>query len=162
MTLYKCIYLSPIGRISLIATDKVLLGAWFEGQSHFEAHISETPQDEKNQLLQEACQWLDAYFKGENPSVPSFLSGQGTAFQKQVWQQLEKIPYGQTSTYATIAEQINSLSARAVGGAIGKNPLSIFVPCHRVLASNGKMTGYAAGIDKKIWLLEHEKSKGVM
>lgn len=158
MVLYKTVYSSPIGDMSLVADEKSLLGAWFINQKYFEKGIQyeQLRQSQQQPILEASKSWLDAYFSGQNPPLPDFLATKGTAFQECVWQHLKEIPQGQTTTYGDIASAINCQSAQAVGGAVGKNPLSIFVPCHRVLGSNGQLTGYAGGLDKKIWLLEHE------
>ncbi|MGT2929458.1 methylated-DNA--[protein]-cysteine S-methyltransferase [Streptococcus dentasini] len=154
---YKQIYQSPLGPISLIADDQTLLGAWFLGQKYCEKGFEETDLTFKaNSVLEQAKVWLDTYFAGQNPPVADFLAPQGTAFQKQVWQVLTTIPAGSTMTYGRIAKILNCRSARAVGSAVGKNPISIFIPCHRVLGSQGQLTGYAGGLERKIWLLEHE------
>ncbi|MGT2924690.1 methylated-DNA--[protein]-cysteine S-methyltransferase [Streptococcus caviae] len=161
MTLYKQIYHSPLGDLSLAADEQGLIGIWFVGQKYFEQGISHQAfLEAANPVLSQAKQWLDAYFAGEKPEQDKLvLSPRGTPFQKQVWQALREIPLGQTQTYGEIAKKINCHSAQAVGGAVSRNPLSIIVPCHRVLGSNGQLTGYAGGIDKKIWLLQHEGVK---
>ena len=103
--------------------------------------------------------WLDDYFAGKCPSAEGIdLAPLGSAFQQKVWRELRLIPYGQTVTYGELAKRLNS-SARAVGSAVGRNPISVVVPCHRVVGANGALTGYAGGIHKKIWLLEHEKTR---
>lgn len=157
MTLFKTIYQSPLGPISLIADESALIGAWFLNQKYFEAGIKQVPLEEVNAPLAAACQWLDAYFNQEKPAVADFIALNGTDFRQRVWTYLQTIPHGETRTYGQIAKALNCQSAQAVGGAVGHNPLSIFVPCHRVLGSQGQLTGYAGGLDKKIWLLEKEK-----
>lgn len=119
--------------------------------------------DSYNQPLTQAVTWLDAYFAGEKPSSKDLpINPKGTAFQKLVWNELLKIPYGKTTTYgqiaAKLAQQLGKprMSAQAVGGAVGRNPISIIVPCHRVLGANGALTGYAGGVERKKWLLAHE------
>lgn len=161
MVLYKQIYHSPLGDLSLVANNQGLIGAWFLNQKYFERGLEgETVIEQANTILEQAKQWLDTYFAGENPNMVKFpLNPQGTAFQKRVWQALSEIPWGQARAYGDIAQKINCLSARAIGGAVSRNPLSIIVPCHRVLGAANQMTGYAGGIDKKIWLLEHEGFK---
>ncbi|MGM9660106.1 MAG: methylated-DNA--[protein]-cysteine S-methyltransferase [Faecousia sp.] len=146
-----CQYPSPVGTLYLTADEAGLTGIWM--------HRSAT---EASPFLKQAAQWLDAYFAG-NPQPPAFLlNPKGTAFQKQVWQLLLDIPYGQTRTYGEIAREMalltgkEKMSAQAVGQAVGKNPISILIPCHRVVGANGKLTGYAGGLDKKQWLLRHE------
>ena len=111
-----------------------------------------------------AIRWLDLYFSGEKPDFTPTLSPKGTGFQKTVWELLQTIPYGQTVTYGLLAEKVAEqrglarMSAQAVGGAVSRNPISLIIPCHRVIAADGSPTGYAGGIDKKIWLLQLEQS----
>lgn len=158
LPLFKQLYSSPVGQLSLVADDQGLVGIWFDGQAHFERGIEQVPQLTPSPILDQAGDWLDRYFAGQQPDVTRLpLSVQGTAFQQRVWQALAKIPYGQTTTYKALAEQLNCQSAQAVGGAVGRNPLAILVPCHRVLGSNGQLTGYAGGLDRKSWLLAHER-----
>lgn len=157
MILFKMIYPSLIGDLSLVADEAGLLGIWFVGQTYFERGLEEEPVFASTPILHRTCNWLDRYFAGQGPELDSLpLSVRGTEFQRRVWSELTKIPYGQTTTYKALAEKLNCKSAQAVGGAVGKNPLSILVPCHRVLGADGSLTGYAGGLDKKIWLLEHE------
>lgn len=155
--LYQESYISPIGSISLAASDQALLGAWFEGQKYEKRGFEHAQfRSEKQAILEASRHWLDAYFSGEElPSLPP-LDPRGTPFQKRVWQELLKIPSGQTSTYSQLAKTIHCNSAQAIGGAIGKNPISIFIPCHRILGTDGSLTGYAGGLERKSWLLEHE------
>lgn len=161
MVLYKQIYHSPLGDLSLVANNQGLIGVWFLNQKYFEQGLEgETVIEQANTILDQAKQWLDTYFAGENHNMVKFpLNPRGTAFQKRVWQALSEIPWGQTRAYGDIAQKINCPSARAIGGSVSRNPLSIIIPCHRVLGAAGQMTGYAAGIDKKMWLLEHEGFK---
>ncbi len=152
-----CSYPSPLGRLALLATDAALLGAWFEGQQHFP--VLDTFQKRPGQvLLEQACSQLNDYFlkKRSAFTLPLDWAG-GTAFQQSVWQSLRAIPAGATSTYGAIAQAIGKPAAvRAVGAAIGRNPLSIFIPCHRVIGAKGAMTGYAGGLERKIALLQLE------
>lgn len=157
MSLSKIIYHSPIGDMSLIADEVGLIGAWFQDQKYFEAGICEASQLQETVVLREACQWLDTYFYQTPPTKADFLSIKGSNFRQKVWRCLQEIPYGETRSYKEIAEMVNCASAQAVGGAVGHNPFSIFIPCHRVVGSDGQLTGYAGGLDKKIWLLEHEQ-----
>lgn len=156
-------YHSPIGDILLAADDIGLTGLWFEGQKYFALHLDKEHKEEELPVFTETKRWLDIYFFGKEPNFTVPLHFMGTDFQKEVWKILCSIPYGNTMTYGEIAEKIafkrglKHMSAQAVGGAVGHNPISILVPCHRVIGSNGNLTGYAGGIDKKIKLLTLEK-----
>ncbi|HFI2670771.1 TPA: methylated-DNA--[protein]-cysteine S-methyltransferase [Streptococcus suis] len=155
--LYKQIYHSPLGPMSLVATDKGLLGAWFEGQKYFERGLAERTLLGSHPILDQTSLLLDAYFSGEEVDFSSLtLEAIGTEFQEKVWALLKEIPHGQTTSYGQLAQQLDIRSGQAVGGAVGRNPYSIIVPCHRVLNQKGQLTGYAGGLDKKIWLLQHE------
>ena len=156
--LMRSYYPSPLGTISLLADEHGLLGCYFVGQKYFENGYRDQAIVEGDSIfLADATAWLDAYFAGENPKAEDVvLAPQGMAFQQSVWQVLREIPYGKTMTYGEIAQKIQCASAQAVGGAVGKNPLSVFVPCHRVLGSQGQLTGYAGGLERKRWLLSHE------
>lgn len=151
MSLFKLIYPSPIGDLSLVVDEVGLVGIWFVGQIYFERGLTAAPVLASHPMLDQACDWLDSYFANQEPDLDSLpLSVQGTGFQKRVWAELAKIHYGQTTTYKTLADQLNCKSAQAVGGAVGKNPLSILIPCHRALGADGSLMGYAGGLDKKI------------
>ncbi len=156
--LMRSYYPSPLGTISLLADERGLLGCYFVGQKYFENGYRDQAIVEGDSIfLADATAWLNAYFAGENPKAEDVvLAPQETAFQQSVWQVLREIPYGKTMTYGEIAQKIQCASAQAVGGAVGKNPLSVFVPCHRVLGSQGQLTGYAGGLERKRWLLSHE------
>lgn len=161
---YTSHYRSPIGNILLAADEIGLTGLWFEGQKYFALYLDKEHIEKEIPVLEEAKKWLDIYFTGKNPEFTIPLHFTGTDFQKEVWEILCSIPYGQTTTYGAIAKQLatkkgkSHMSAQAVGGAVGHNEISIIVPCHRVVGSNGSLTGYAGGIDKKIKLLELEKA----
>lgn len=136
---------SPLGNVLLTADQEGLLSADFtevSGQS-----------ETSNPHLKVAEAWLETYFSGQIPSDKISLKPQGTEFQLKVWHFLQRIPYGQTVTYGQIAEQLNCKSAQAIGGAVGKNPLLMFIPCHRVLGSQGQLTGYSGGLARKQFLL---------
>ena len=156
-------YCSPIGNILLAADDMGLTGLWFEGQKYFALNLNKVHEERKLPVFEKAKQWLDVYFLGKEPDFTVPLHFTGTDFQNDVWEILCAIPYGQTMTYGEIAKKIAakkglpSMSAQAVGGAVGHNEISIIVPCHRVVGKNGSLTGYAGGIDKKIKLLQLEK-----
>ena len=164
-------YDSPLGGLVLAADVEGLAGAWFAGQRHYGEFGSvrhtlagglERPgnagDEAQARVLAQARAWLDAYFAGDNPSGLPPLHLMGTSFQQRVWRLLLEIPYGQTTTYGALARGLehrfgSRASARAVGGAVGRNPISIIVPCHRVLGANGAITGYAGGVDRKRALL---------
>lgn len=157
-------YESPIGRMLLAADGDALVGLWLEGQKYFgdSLHGGHREQDDFPVLLQ-AKDWLDRYFAGEKPRITELkLAPAGSAFRKAVWERLCRIPYGEVTTYGQIARQIaatygkDSMSSQAVGGAVGHNPISVIIPCHRVVGATGSLTGYAGGIAKKIHLLTHE------
>lgn len=169
--MYICLYHSPIGRIFLASNGDFLTGLWLEGQNYFASNL---PAYEKNKLpyslqnnlpvFKQAFNWLDIYFSGNEPDFTPKLNPQGSPFRKTVWDIMLKIPYGKTTTYGQIAQQIakqkgiKNMSAQAVGGAVGHNPISIIIPCHRVIGANGNLTGYAGGLDKKCYLLKLEKA----
>ena len=163
---YYTIYPSPLGELTLACTEngQALVGLWIAGQKYFLAPLPEPPErGDHLPVFTQARAWLGQYFAGERPSLSKLsLAPAGGAFRQRVWQLLRHIPYGQVTTYGTIARQLAakqglaSMSSQAVGGAVGHNPLSIIIPCHRVVGTGGSLTGYAGGIDKKIWLLEHE------
>lgn len=162
---YTTDYQSPLGTIFLAADEKGLTGLWLEGQKYYAAQIKkEECRQEKTPVLKDAERWLDIYFQGKEPDFMPALHPVGTEFQSAVWEILRRIPYGRTITYGEIAGQlaaqrgVKKMSAQAVGGAVGHNKISIIIPCHRVVGSNGSLTGYAGGIDKKIALLKLEKT----
>ncbi len=152
---------SPVGTVTLVSDESALIGVWIAGQRHFCAGISEPVRELETPVLWQAKRWLERYFAGEQPA-PSELNMQprGTEFQKRVWKLLLEIPYGEVTSYGTIAGRLagesGTMSARAVGAAVGRNPISIVIPCHRVLGADGSLTGYAGGIELKRWLLCHE------
>lgn len=153
----KTIYQSPLGPMSLVTSDKGLRGTWFEGQKYFERGLDEKSVLGSHPILNSTRLLLDAYFSGEQVDFSDLpLEPVGTDFQEKVWRLLKEIPHGQTTSYGQLARQLGLGSGQAVGGAIGRNPYSIIVPCHRVLNQKGQLTGYAGGLDKKIWLLQHE------
>lgn len=157
-------YNSPLGDILLASKDNKLIGLWIEGQKYFLSSIKEEIQENSNDgVLLATKSWLDRYFNGQKPNIDELnLSPIGSDFRQAVWKILCKIPYGETITYNDIAKEIarqrkiKKMSAQAIGGAVGHNPISIIIPCHRVVGTNGNLTGYAGGIEKKIWLLRHE------
>ena len=159
---YTYHYDSPLGGITIASNGVELTGLWFEGQKYFANTLPEDYVPQETKILTEAKKWLDVYFSGEEPNFTPPLHPNGSTFRKAVWQILLEIPYGQTITYGEIARRIavmkntSHMSAQAVGGAVGHNEISIIIPCHRVVGTNGSLTGYAGGIDKKISLLKLE------
>ena len=161
--MYYCTYESKIGLLYLISDDKSLIGCYLEGQKYFPNNIDNYLLSEELNILVKSKAWLEKYFNGENPSIDEIpLNFNGTEFRNTVWEVLKEIPYGEVVTYRHIAEIIaktkglETMSAQAVGGAVGHNPLLIFIPCHRVIGVDGSLTGYAAGLDNKRFLLNLE------
>lgn len=163
--IYKAHYKSPIGDLLLASKEDKLIELWIEGQKYYKSNfLEEMEENENDKMLLKTKNWLDRYFNYEKPRINELeLNPIGSEFRQAVWKILCDIPYGKVTTYKKIAEQIakqkgiTKMSAQAVGGAVGHNPISIIIPCHRVIATNGDLTGYAGGIDKKIYLLQHEK-----
>lgn len=155
---YSIDYDSPIGKLLIVSDGESVCGVWFYGQMHFMSTVDgELVKNDDLVIFRKVREWFDDYFNGLNPKIDFELKPDGSEFRKKVWRILSDIPYGQTLTYGDIAGMISpTMSAQAVGGAVGHNPISILVPCHRVLGANGKLTGYAGGIDKKIELLKLE------
>ena len=157
-----CRWLSPLGPMLLAAEGDWLTGAWFEGQKYFGRTLAAGRAEGDTPVLTLARRWLEVYFSGREPDFAVPLRPSGTPFQQEVWAALREIPYGQTTTYGAIARQMAArrglprLSAQAVGGAVGRNPICILVPCHRVLGADGSLTGYAGGVERKRRLLEME------
>lgn len=169
-------YQSPLGGITMACDEEGLTGLWFDGQKYFgsgflkktvmenrgEKETGLWKEHEKPPVLIQSEKWLDLYFAGRRPDFTPLLHLSGSEFRLAVWKLLLEIPYGQTTTYKELASRITkqnggkSMSAQAVGGAVGHNPVSIIVPCHRVLGTDGSLTGYAGGIEKKRRLLELE------
>ncbi len=161
---YLSHYQSPIGDILLAADAIGLTGLWFEGQKYFALHPDKEREEKEVPLFEDVKRWLDIYFSGSEPDFTIPLHFVGTDFQTEVWKILCSIPYGQVTTYGEIAKQLAAkkglkhMSAQAVGGAVGHNKISIIVPCHRVVGTDGSLTGYAGGLDKKVKLLHLEKA----
>ena len=156
---YSTDYSSPLGKMLIVSDGEAICGLWFYGQKYFKSTIDESMVEKPDlTIFKKATKWLDDYFNGLNPEIDFKLNPQGSEFRKKVWKILTEIPYGKTMTYGEIASQLSpTMSAQAVGGAVGHNPISILIPCHRVLGANGKLTGYAGGIERKIKLLELER-----
>ena len=155
---YTSQYPSPLGEILLAADDDGLTGVWFVGQKYFARALAPDSVAREIPLFAQVKQWLALYFAGQEPELEIPIHMVGTVFQKAVWRILRTIPYGQTMTYGAIARQvaeelgIRRMSPQAVGGAVGHNPISILIPCHRVVGTNGSLTGYAGGLDRKVKL----------
>lgn len=161
---YMAHYVSPVGKLTLASDGSSLVGLWIDGQKYFAASIhGEMVEKEDIPVFAVVKKWLDQYFSGEKPDIGELpLAPGGSAFRQQVWKLLCEIPYGTLVTYGALAKMMAekmgrpTMSAQAVGGAVSHNPISVIIPCHRVVGTGGSLTGYAGGIDKKIWLLEHE------
>lgn len=162
--IYTTDYSSPVGKIALASRDNKLIGLWIEGQKYYLGKLKEERQvNGTEEILGKTKKWLDRYFNQEKPKIEELeLAPMGSPFCQEVWKALCQIPYGEITTYGTIAKKVaqkrkkETMSAQAVGGSIGHNPISIIIPCHRVVGANGSLTGYAGGIEKKIKLLELE------
>lgn len=162
--IYTLKYSSPLGGILLAADEVGLTGLWFDGAKYFADSLPAEHTEGETPILAEAVRWLDIYFSGKEPELMPQLHPTGSRFRQEVWNILLQIPYGKTVTYGDISKQLakkmglEKMSAQAVGGAVGHNEISIIIPCHRVVGTNGSLTGYAGGIDKKIKLLELENT----
>lgn len=162
--LYTMRYASPIGPLLLAGREHALVGVWMEGQKYYLGTLQgEIQKNTDTKILCQTKEWLDGYFKGEKPAIDELeLAPEGSEFRKAVWKILCQIPYGETMTYGEISQKIaasrgiHKMSAQAVGNAVGHNPISIIIPCHRVVGTNGSLTGYAGGLEKKIKLLTFE------
>lgn len=163
MEQYINTYASPLGIITTGSNGKQLTGLWFEGQKYFADTLYDRPQHHALPIFDETRTWLDVYFQGKRPTFTPPILLNDTPFRTAVWQLLLTIPYGETTTYKDIARQwarqhgVKSMSSQAVGGVVGRNPISIIIPCHRVIGTNGSLTGYAGGLDRKRWLLQWEQ-----
>lgn len=162
--LYTTTCASPLGELMLASDGEKLVGLWMVGQKYFAAALKgEVEENNALPVFAATKKWLDAYFAGMQPAVSDLpLAPEGSVFRRGVWDILCEIPYGQCTTYGEIAKTIasrmgkTSMSGQAVGGAVGHNPISIIIPCHRVVGAKGSLTGYAGGVDKKVQLLSHE------
>lgn len=161
---YTYHYQSPLGGITLASNGSSLTGLWFDGQKYFGDTLPEVFEERKLPVFEEAVRWLDIYFSGKAPDFTPPISMETTSFRKAVWEIMLKIPYGKTMTYGEIADRIAEqkgiakMSAQAVGGAVGHNSISLIIPCHRVVGTNGSLTGYAGGIERKVQLLTMENA----
>ncbi len=153
---------SPLGSITMASDGEALTGLWFAGQKYFASTLGTQLQERRLPIFDEAKRWLEIYFQGRKPDFTPKLNPCGTTFRREVWNILLQIPYGTTLTYRAIGRQyahshgLSHMSAQTIGGAVGHNPISLIIPCHRVVGSNGSLTGYAGGIDRKIALLRLE------
>lgn len=161
---YVTRYLSPIGEITIASNGNAITGLWLEGQKYFADTLGNEYAERNLPVFEQAKLWLDLYFAGEEPNFTPPIAFDSSPFRMKIWRILQEIPYGKTMTYGEIANRISKesgkkASARAVGGAVGHNPISLIVPCHRVIGANGALTGYAGGLDKKIYFLRLEGHK---
>lgn len=158
-------YDSPLGGITLASDGEALTGLWFDGQKYFGDTLAKTYEEKELHIFNLTVKWLDIYFRGNEPDFTPALAMNTTPFRKEVWEIMLSIPYGQTMTYGQIAEKIakrrgiSKMSAQAVGGAVGHNSISLIIPCHRVVGTNGSLTGYAGGIRRNEKLLEMEQGR---
>ena len=161
---YKYSYLSPLGSITIASDGEAIIGLWFDGQKYFGDTLESEAIECDLPIFRLTVKWLDIYFSGKEPDFVPQIMLRTTPFREAVCNIMRSIPYGHTITYGEIADiiaeqrGIKRMSAQAVGGAVSHNPISIIIPCHRVIGSDGSLTGYAGGIDKKIKLLELEKA----
>ena len=155
-------YNSPLGGITLASDGEALIGLWFDDQKYFADCLADEYKEKPLPVFEQTDKWLDIYFSGKAPDFAPPLNMKTTEFRRVVWKIMLTIPYGQTMTYGEIADKIakqkgiESMSAQAIGGAVSHNSISLIIPCHRVVGTNGSLTGYAGGIDKKVKLLEME------
>lgn len=162
---YKKCYNAPIGKMTMVSDGTALTSLVFDRQKYYETEVPKDCIEKLLPIFDETVRWLDIYFGGREPDFTPAISLKGSDFRSEVWDILMEIPYGEVTTYGEIAKQIakkrgiNRMSAQAVGGAVGHNPISIIVPCHRVVGANGKLTGYAGGLEKKVELLRLEGYK---
>ena len=156
-------FTTPLGNLTAAASGDALVGLWFDGQKHFGSVLRETEEGGADPASDRTEEWLRLYFQGRDPGFRPELFLRGTDFQCRVWERLLTIPYGHTVSYGQIAAMLSSetghpVSARAVGNAVGRNPVSLIIPCHRVVGKDGKLTGYAGGLERKQCLLEMERT----
>lgn len=165
---YTTHYESPLGGITLASDGEALTGLWFIGQKYYASTLDKEHEEAELPVFDDTRRWLDTYFSGLKPDFTPLLRPTGSPFRRRVWASLLRIPYGGTTTYNAVAKEIAverglSVSAQAVGGAVGHNPISLIIPCHRVVGANGSLTGYAGGVEKKLALLrlEHTDMAGM-
>lgn len=161
---YTCNIETPLGQLLAAVEEDALIGLWFSCQTHYPKKTEAWKSNPEHLVFDKLKTWLDRYFQGEEAEIDFLMTPKGTEFQRLVWKFLLEIPFGQTTTYGTIAKKVatemgrDSMSAQAVGGAVGRNPISILIPCHRVIGANKSLTGYDGGLDKKEILLNIEKA----
>ena len=148
---------SPLGQMHLCSDGNALTAVTFAGQKYEHDHIPKDAVSDACPVLEQAKLWLHQYFSGNIPNDFPPMNPNGTPFQQRVWKQLLQIPYGETVTYGELAKRMECKSAQAIGGAVGKNPISVLIPCHRVVGADGTLTGYVGGVEKKEFLLKLEK-----
>lgn len=153
---YRTTYSSPLGGLTLCSNGDSITGLWFDGQKYYPNFLEQTEICNSLPIFVHAKYWLDDYFSNKRPPMNLPLSLDGSPFRQAVWRIILHIPYGELMTYGQIAQKLKIPSAQAVGGAVAHNPASIFVPCHRIVGTNGSLTGYAGGLEKKIALLHLE------
>lgn len=162
--IYTSIINTPIGTMTASAEGEKLTGLWFIGQKYYPTDTSAWVNEPDHMVFKLLRKWLASYFSGTDYAPLPDLAMNGTSFQKSVWEILLEIPYGRVTTYGEIAKKLaalrglSSMSAQAIGGAVGHNPISILIPCHRVIGSDGNLTGYAGGLEKKVYLLQLEQA----
>lgn len=161
---YTARYSSPLGPITLASDGKAIIGLWFDGQKYDRSILTPGCQDRDLPVFAQAAEWLDRYFAGREPDFTPPLALSCSSFRREVLEILQRIPYGQVTTYGAIARAIAQnhraakMSAQAVGGAVGRNPISLMIPCHRVVGADGSLTGYGGGVARKLALLELERA----
>lgn len=154
-------YESPCGTLTIASDGSAVCGLWFESHKYMDESLASDAERGSDVVLSHLAQWLDAYFAGGRPAIDELpLAPVGSLFRQAVWRALRDIPYGQVVSYGELAQQVaaerGKASARSVGGAVGHNPVSIVVPCHRVVGADGSLTGFGGGMANKVWLLTHE------
>ena len=157
MMCFAAHYDTPIGGMTMASNGVALTALWFEG-TRTTCHEDMTSATTALPVFDETRRWLDLYFAGEKPDFLPQLAPKGTPFQLRVWDLLLTIPYGETVSYGDVARRISpTMSAQAIGGAVGRNPIGIIIPCHRVIGADGSLTGYGGGLERKQWMLEMER-----
>lgn len=160
---YRTRYQSPLGAITIASDGEAIIGLWFDGQKYDRSILVPECEERDVPVFAQAVKWLDCYFAGREPDFTPALAVNCSPFRREVLEILQRIPYGQTRTYGEIAREIaqrqgrQKMSAQAVGGAVGWNPISLIIPCHRVIGASGSLTGYGGGIQRKLALLKLEK-----